>query len=71
MTIDIAGQATRFLQLNSLRHAKRTECEDTATLIKKGVLCVAEGANMPSTNDAAKCFESNGVLYAMRISWPR
>ncbi|MBB5416514.1 NADP-specific glutamate dehydrogenase [Paraburkholderia atlantica] len=38
--------------------------EDAATLIKNGVICVAEGANMPSTNDAAKCFENNGVLYA-------
>jgi glutamate dehydrogenase (NADP+) len=29
-----------------------------------GVLCVAEGANMPSTNEAAKVFEAAGVLYA-------
>ncbi|MGF6956684.1 glutamate dehydrogenase/leucine dehydrogenase [Paraburkholderia youngii] len=36
----------------------------TPQLIKNGVLCVAEGANMPSTNDAARCFESYGVLYA-------
>ena len=27
-------------------------------------MCVAEGANMPSTADAVKVFESNGVLYA-------
>ncbi|AVP58542.1 NADP-specific glutamate dehydrogenase [Pulveribacter suum] len=37
---------------------------DAATLIKNGVLCVAEGANMPSTNEAAKVFEAAGVLYA-------
>jgi glutamate dehydrogenase (NADP+) len=37
---------------------------DAATLIKNGVLCVAEGANMPSTIDAAKAFEAAGVLYA-------
>ena len=37
---------------------------DAATLIKNGVLCVAEGANMPSTIEAAKAFEAAGVLYA-------
>ena len=34
------------------------------TLIQNGVLCVAEGANMPCTNEAAKVFEEAGVLYA-------
>lgn len=38
--------------------------DDAATLIGNGVLCVAEGANMPSTIDAAKAFEAAGVLYA-------
>ncbi len=38
--------------------------EDAKTLLKNGVICVAEGANMPSTADAVKVFESNGVLYA-------
>ena len=38
--------------------------EDAKTLVKNGVICVAEGANMPSTADAVKVFESNGVLYA-------
>ena len=38
--------------------------DDARTLIKNGVLCVAEGANMPSTNEAAKLFEQAGVLYA-------
>jgi glutamate dehydrogenase (NADP+) len=37
---------------------------DAATLIKNGVMCVAEGANMPSTIEAAKAFEAAGVLYA-------
>lgn len=37
---------------------------DANTLISNGVLCVAEGANMPSTIDAAKAFEAAGVLYA-------
>jgi len=40
------------------------DANDAATLIKNGVLCVAEGANMPSTNEAAKAFEAAGVLYA-------
>ena len=37
---------------------------DARTLIGNGVLCVAEGANMPSTIEAAKAFEAAGVLYA-------
>jgi glutamate dehydrogenase (NADP+) len=38
--------------------------DDAATLIRNGVMCVAEGANMPSTINAAKAFEAAGVLYA-------
>jgi glutamate dehydrogenase (NADP+) len=38
--------------------------EDARTLVKNGVLCVAEGANMPSTLAAVKVFEASGVLYA-------
>ncbi|WP_036248272.1 NADP-specific glutamate dehydrogenase [Methylobacter sp. BBA5.1] len=37
---------------------------DAAILIKNGVRCVAEGANMPTTNEAIKLFEANNVLYA-------
>ncbi|MDE2365625.1 MAG: NADP-specific glutamate dehydrogenase [Betaproteobacteria bacterium] len=37
---------------------------DAANLIKNGVICVAEGANMPSTAEAVKRFEHNGVLFA-------
>jgi len=38
--------------------------KDATTLIKNGVLCVAEGANMPSTSKAIKLFEKGGVLFA-------
>ena len=40
------------------------DANDAEVLIKNGVVCVAEGANMPSTIDAAKAFEAAGVLYA-------
>ncbi|MBS7349778.1 MAG: NADP-specific glutamate dehydrogenase [Comamonas sp.] len=36
---------------------------DARTLIANGLRCVAEGANMPCTNEAAKAFEEAGVLY--------
>ncbi len=38
--------------------------KDAERLIANGVLCVAEGANMPSTAEAVKHFEHAGVLYA-------
>ena len=38
--------------------------EDAKTLVKNGVICVAEGANMPSTLDAVRVFEENRILYA-------
>jgi glutamate dehydrogenase (NADP+) len=38
--------------------------EDAATLIRNGVICVAEGANMPSTAEAVKRFEHSNVLFA-------
>ncbi|GBU15371.1 glutamate dehydrogenase [Polaromonas sp.] len=38
--------------------------DDARLLVKNGVLCVAEGANMPSTLDAVHVFEGNNVLYA-------
>lgn len=38
--------------------------KDAATLVNHGVLCVAEGANMPSTAGAVHVFEQAGVLYA-------
>ncbi|MGL5632120.1 MAG: NADP-specific glutamate dehydrogenase [Azovibrio sp.] len=38
--------------------------EDASTLVKNGAICVAEGANMPSTAEAVKIFEHSKVLYA-------
>ena len=40
------------------------DADDAATLIKNGVVCVAEGANMPCNLDAVRAFEAAGVLYA-------
>ena len=37
---------------------------DAATLLRNGLICVAEGANMPSTAEAVRIFEGNDVLYA-------
>ena len=37
---------------------------DAQTLIKNGVRCVAEGANMPTSLEAAHAFIEAGVLYA-------
>ncbi|MCD6585985.1 MAG: NADP-specific glutamate dehydrogenase [Desulfobacteraceae bacterium] len=37
--------------------------ENAAALVKNGCMCVAEGANMPSTPDAVKIFQENNVLY--------
>lgn len=37
--------------------------EDALALVKNGVLCVAEGANMPSTPEAVEVFHDNKVLF--------
>ncbi len=37
---------------------------DARRLIQNGVICVAEGANMPSTLEAVHAFEKAGVLFA-------
>lgn len=37
---------------------------DAKTLINNGLVCVSEGANMPSTAGAVKAFENARVLYA-------
>lgn len=37
---------------------------DARTLVKNGVRCVAEGANMPSTLEAVDVFLGSGTLYA-------
>ena len=38
--------------------------KDAATLLANGVICVAEGANMPSTLDAVEAFLKAKILYA-------
>lgn len=38
--------------------------QDAETLIKNGVMCVTEGANMPCTLAAIDCFEKAKILYA-------
>ena len=38
--------------------------KDARTLVDNGVVCVAEGANMPSTFDAIRIFEEARVLFA-------
>lgn len=40
------------------------EIEDAKALVANGVQVVAEGANMPTTPDATKYFQQNGVLFA-------
>jgi glutamate dehydrogenase (NADP+) len=40
------------------------ELDDALTLIKNGVRCVAEGANMPTSLEAVDAFISANVLYA-------
>lgn len=38
--------------------------DDARTLVNNGVICVAEGANMPSTLEAVEVFQQAGTLYA-------
>lgn len=40
------------------------QLEGAKQLVKNGVFAVAEGANMPTTPDAAKYLQENGILYA-------
>jgi glutamate dehydrogenase (NADP+) len=37
--------------------------EHAAALVNNGCICVAEGANMPSTPEAVRCYQENNVLY--------
>lgn len=39
------------------------DADNAASLVKNGCICVAEGANMPSTPEAVKIFQDNNVLY--------
>ena len=38
--------------------------DDARTLVKNGCLCVAEGANMPSTPEAIHAFQDARILFA-------
>jgi len=38
--------------------------QDAKNLVKNGCMCVAEGANMPSTPDAIEAYQKAGILYA-------
>ena len=40
------------------------EKADAENLVAGGCFCVAEGANMPSTPEAIRIFQSNGLLYS-------
>ena len=40
------------------------DLEDAKMLVANGVICVAEGANMPTTMEATEYFQQNGVLFA-------
>jgi glutamate dehydrogenase (NADP+) len=39
------------------------QVDDAQRLVNNGVVAVSEGANMPSTRDAVRCFQERGVLY--------
>ncbi len=63
----IAGQTPWGVKVDvALPCATHNELDlkDAQTLIANGVRCVAEGANMPSTIEAAQAFEAAAVLYA-------
>jgi len=38
--------------------------KDAASLLRNGVMAVAEGANMPSTPEAVRAFQAGGILFA-------
>lgn len=39
------------------------DADDAQSLVNNGCICVAEGANMPSTPEAVKIFQENNILY--------
>ena len=53
--VDCAFPCSRQNELNG---------DEAEYLVKHGCTLVAEGANMPSTPDAIKVFQSSGILYA-------
>jgi glutamate dehydrogenase (NADP+) len=48
----------------AMRHAERTGCRSARTLLRNGCICVAEGANMPTTLEAVDIFIEAGILFA-------
>src|SRR5699024_10982646 len=40
------------------------DADSAATLVKNGLIALAEGANMPCTPEAVKIFSDAGVLFA-------
>lgn len=55
VSVDIALPCATQNELNG---------DDARELVRNGVMCVAEGANMPCNAEAVHVFEQNGVLYA-------
>ncbi|MGY3748724.1 NADP-specific glutamate dehydrogenase [Vagococcus acidifermentans] len=53
--VDVAIPSSRQNELN---------LDDAKTLVKNGVLCVCEAANMPTTEDAMQFFVEKELLYA-------
>jgi glutamate dehydrogenase (NADP+) len=39
------------------------DADHAAALVKNGCICVAEGANMPSTPEAVRVYQENNILY--------
>lgn len=55
ISVDVALPCATQNELNA---------EDAAMLIRNGVSCVAEGANMPTSSEAVRLFREGGVSYA-------
>ena len=52
-----------FLKRDDIRQGLET-IKKAIELVKNGVQCVCEGANMPTSIDATKYLQANGVLFA-------
>lgn len=55
IAVDIAFPSATQNEINA---------ENAQALVNNGCFCVSEGANMPSTLDAIRIFQENGVLFA-------
>jgi len=65
--VGLAGKRPWHVPVDvALPCATQNELDDSDAdlLIKNGVMCVTEGANMPCTIEATRAFEKAGVLYA-------